>query len=182
MGKTTSIGKLAWRLRNEFNQTVLLGACDTFRAAAVEQLREWAARSNVSVEVPLESERGSSPVPVVTRTLQRAKTEIFDVVLIDTSGRLSNNFELVEELKEMRAAIQREIPAAPHETLVISTFYINSNNLRIFLNVHFYKLVVDGSVGRNAVDQARAWSKYVGVSGLVVTKMDGTARAGNLIM
>jgi fused signal recognition particle receptor len=118
----------------------------------------------------------------VTRTLQRAKTEIFDVVLIDTSGRLSNNFELVEELKEMRAAIQREIPAAPHETLVISTFYINSNNLRIFLNVHFYKLVVDGSVGRNAVDQARAWSKYVGVSGLVVTKMDGTARAGNLIM
>jgi fused signal recognition particle receptor len=160
MGKTTSIGKLAWRLRNEFNQSVLLGACDTFRAAAVEQLGEWAVRSNSSIEIPFESERGSSPVPVVTRTLQRAKHGNFDVVIIDTSGRLSNNFELVEELKAMRAAIQREIPTAPHETL----------------------LVVDGSVGRNAVEQARAWSKYVGVSGLVVTKMDGTARGGKFLV
>lgn len=159
MGKTTSIGKLAWRLRNEFNQSVLLGACDTFRAAAVEQLGEWAVRSNSNIEIPFESERGSSPVSVVTRTLQRAKHDNFDVVIIDTSGRLSNNFELVEELKAMRAAIQREVPTAPHETL----------------------LVVDGSVGRNAVEQARAWSKYVGVSGLVVTKMDGTARGGFVV-
>ena len=156
MGKTTTIGKIASRLSKEFNATILLGACDTFRAAAVEQLNEWAIRANVSIEVPLESERGKSPIPVVARTIQRAKHESFDVVIIDTSGRLSNNFELIEELKDMKATIQKEISSAPHETL----------------------LVIDGSVGRNAVDQAKAWSKYVGVSGIVVTKMDGTARGG----
>ena len=157
MGKTTTIGKLASRLHNEANMTVLLGACDTFRAAAVEQLNEWAIRANVSIEMPTDAEKGGSPVSVVTRTIQRGKREDFDIVIIDTSGRLSNNFELIEELKNMKTAIQSELPSAPHETL----------------------LVVDGSVGRNAVDQAKAWSKYVGVSGIVVTKMDGTARGGN---
>jgi fused signal recognition particle receptor len=135
MGKTTTIGKIASRLRNEANLTVLLGACDTFRAAAVEQLGEWAIRANVSIEVPLPAERGGNPVPVVTRSVRRAKEEGFDVCIIDTSGRLSNNFELIEQLQDMKAAILRELPSAPHETL----------------------LVVDGSVGRNAVDQATAW-------------------------
>ena len=118
MGKTTTIGKIASRLRNELNMTVLLGACDTFRAAAVEQLNEWSKRANVSIEMPLESERGGDPVPVVTRSIQRAKQENFDTVIIDTSGRLSNNYGLTMQLKEMKDAIQREIPTAPHETLV----------------------------------------------------------------
>jgi len=159
MGKTTTIGKIASRLRNEENATVLLGACDTFRAAAVEQLEAWAVRANVSIEVPTAAERGGDPVPVVTRSLRRAKAENFDVVIIDTSGRLSNNFELTEQLQRMKEAIVAENPAAPHETL----------------------LVVDGSLGRNAVDQAAAWRKYVGVSGLAITKLDGTARGGFVV-
>ena len=153
-GKTTTIGKIASRLNKEANQSVLLGACDTFRAAAVEQLGEWAKRANVSIEKPLDSELLGDPVPVVTRTMQRGIREGYDVIIIDTSGRLSNNFELIQQLQGMKAAIQKEIPSAPHETL----------------------LVVDGSVGRNAVDQATAWRKYVGVSGLAITKLDGTAR------
>ena len=154
MGKTTTIGKIASRLRNEGNLTVLLGACDTFRAAAVEQLGEWAQRANVSIEVPRPEERGGDPVPVVARSVRRAKEEGFDVLIVDTSGRLSNNFELTQQLQDMKAAIVKEMPSAPHETL----------------------LVVDGSVGRNAVEQAAAWRKYVGVSGLAITKLDGTAR------
>ena len=154
MGKTTTIGKIAGRLHNEGNLTVLLGACDTFRAAAVEQLGEWARRANVSIEVPLAAERGGDPVPVVSRSVRRAIDEGFDVVIIDTGGRLSNNFELTQQLQDMKAAIQKELPSAPHETL----------------------LVVDGSMGRNAVEQAAAWRKYVGVSGLAITKLDGTAR------
>lgn len=135
MGKTTTIGKIASRLRNEGNLTVLLGACDTFRAAAVEQLGEWAIRANVSIEVPFPDERGGDPVPVVARSVKRAMDENFDVCIIDTSGRLSNNFELTAQLQDMKAAIVKQLPSAPHETL----------------------LVVDGSVGRNAVDQATAW-------------------------
>eukprot|EP01036_Dinobryon_divergens_P026745 gene26744-35426_t len=124
MGKTTTIGKIAGRLHNELNQSVLLGACDTFRAAAVEQLSEWATRAQVSIEKPTDLERGGDPVPV-----------------------------------DMKAAIKKEIPSAPHETL----------------------LVVDGSLGRNAVEQANVWMKYVGITGLVVTKMDGTARGGFVV-
>ena len=159
MGKTTTIGKISAKLVNDYNMTVLLGACDTFRAAAVEQLDEWAKRANASIEKPIEEERGKSPVPVVTRSIERGKRDGYDVVIIDTSGRLSNNFELIEELKDMKAAIQKEIPTAPDEIL----------------------LVVDGSVGRNALDQAKAWTKYVGVSGIIVTKMDGTARGGFVV-
>ena len=159
MGKTTTIGKIAGRLRNEGNLTVLLGACDTFRAAAVEQLGEWALRANVSIEVPTPEERGGNPVPVVSRSIKRAISENFDVVIIDTSGRLSNNFELTQQLQDMKAAIVKEIPSAPHETL----------------------LVVDGSLGRNAVEQAAAWRKYVGVTGLAITKLDGTARGGFVV-
>ncbi len=159
MGKTTTIGKIAARLQNEANQTVLLGACDTFRAAAVDQLAEWANRANVTIVKPEDGEK--DPVPVVERTIIKGKEEGYDVVIIDTSGRLSNNFELIQQLQDMKAVIQKQLPDnnAPHETL----------------------LVVDGSVGRNAVDQASAWRKYVGVSGLVVTKLDGTARGGFVV-
>jgi fused signal recognition particle receptor len=97
-------------LRTEGNATVLLGACDTFRAAAVEQLGEWARRANVSIEVPTAEERGGDPVPVVRRSIRRAVAEKFDFVIIDTSGRLSNNFELIEQLQSMKAAIQKELP------------------------------------------------------------------------
>ena len=160
MGKTTTIGKIASRLRNEGNVSVLLGACDTFRAAAVEQLVEWSKRANVSIETPTDEERESNNAPsVVSRSVKRAKEENFDVVIIDTSGRLSNNFELIDQLQSMKAMIQNEIPTAPHETL----------------------LVVDGSVGRNAVDQAEAFRKYVGVTGLAITKLDGTARGGFVV-
>ena len=89
---------------------MLLGACDTFRAAAVEQLGEWARRANVSIEVPTAEERGGDPVPVVRRSIRRAVAEKFDFVIIDTSGRLSNNFELIEQLQNMKAAIQKELP------------------------------------------------------------------------
>lgn len=159
MGKTTTIGKISARLRNEYNISVLLGACDTFRAAAVEQLKEWSVRANVTIEEPMEEERGGDPVPVVRRSVRRAKEEGYEVCIIDTSGRLSNNFELTEQLQNMKAAIVDEIPSAPHETL----------------------LVVDGSLGRNAVEQAAAWRKYVGVSGLAITKLDGTARGGFVV-
>jgi len=159
MGKTTTIGKLAGRLRKEANQTVVLGACDTFRAAAVEQLGEWAQRANVSIVKPEVGE--TDPVPVVKRTIRQGIQGGADVIIIDTSGRLSNNFELIQQLQDMKAAIQAELPnhGAPHETL----------------------LVVDGSVGRNAVEQAAAWRKYVGVSGLAITKLDGTARGGFVV-
>ena len=118
MGKTTTIGKIAHRLRTELNMTVLIGACDTFRAAAVEQLAEWAVRANASIELPLAAERGGDPVPVVRRTVQRAVDDAFDAVLIDTSGRLSNNYELTLQLQSMKAAIQSVLPSSPQETLV----------------------------------------------------------------
>lgn len=159
MGKTTTIGKLAHRLKSDFNATVLLGACDTFRAAAVQQLVEWSIRANVSIEVPLAEEEGGEPVPVAVRTVRRGVQEGYDVIILDTSGRLSNNFALTLQLQEVRDAVRAELPGAPHETL----------------------LVVDGAVGRNAVLQADIWRKKVGVDGLVVTKMDGTARGGFVV-
>jgi signal recognition particle GTPase len=207
---------------------VLLGACDTFRAAAVEQLGEWARRANVSIEVPTAEERGGDPVPVVRRSIRRAVAEKFDFVIIDTSGRLSNNFELIEQLQNMKAAIQKELPqviiyiyiyiyiyifiyierevvlaikllCCIHRFIVVQMVLSLSPNttqrtftvltslymwipicyclLTLLLQApHETLLVVDGSVGRNAVDQANAWRKYVGVSGLVITKLDGTAR------
>eukprot|EP00608_Synchroma_pusillum_P012280 CAMPEP_0198428972 /NCGR_PEP_ID=MMETSP1452-20131203/6894_1 /TAXON_ID=1181717 /ORGANISM="Synchroma pusillum, Strain CCMP3072" /LENGTH=395 /DNA_ID=CAMNT_0044149373 /DNA_START=1 /DNA_END=1185 /DNA_ORIENTATION=- len=157
MGKTTTIGKLAARLRNEGNLSVLLAACDTFRAAAVDQLVEWSGRANVSIEVPAEGVK--RPLPVLQASVARAKREGYDVLIVDTSGRLSNNMELTEELVEMREYLEASLAGAPHETL----------------------MVIDASIGRNAAEQARTWDRYVGVSGLVVTKLDGTARAGFVV-
>lgn len=110
MGKTTTIGKIASRLQNEANMTVLLGACDTFRAAAVEQLGEWAIRANVSIVKPFEDERGGDPVPVVRRTVKKAIEDNVSVCIIDTSGRLSNNFELIEQLQVSSCDCNREYP------------------------------------------------------------------------
>ncbi|CAN0022054.1 unnamed protein product [Ascophyllum nodosum] len=157
MGKTTTVGKVASRLRDDGGQRVLLAAADTFRAAAVEQLMEWAERSGADIVTPLDSEE--RPPSVVSRAAQKAVAEGYDVLIVDTSGRLSNNYGLNLELKEMKKALGDIIPGAPHETL----------------------LVVDASVGRNAVDQARTWKEEVGVSALVVTKLDGTARGGFVV-
>lgn len=115
---------------------------------------EWSVRANVSIEVPTAQERGHSPLPVLERSLRRAEEEKFDFLVVDTSGRLSNNFELTQQLVDMKAAIVKSNNKAPHEIL----------------------LVVDGSLGRNAVEQALTWRKYVGITGIAITKMDGTAR------
>ncbi|CAM9255238.1 unnamed protein product, partial [Phaeothamnion confervicola] len=157
MGKTTTIGKIAYRLRNEGGLRVLVAAADTFRAAAVEQLAEWAERSGADMVAPLDANEKASAV--VFRACERAVADAFDVLIVDTSGRLSNNRNLNEELKKMKRVISEQIPDAPHETL----------------------LVVDAAVGRNAVDQARTWKAEVGVTGLVVTKLDGTARGGFVV-
>ena len=157
MGKTTTIGKLARRLRAETGQKVLLAACDTFRAAAVEQLEEWAARAEVDIVVP---DPGiESPAAAAYKACDVALQGDYDVVIVDTSGRLVNNRALTAELDKIRRTLEKKIPGAPHESL----------------------LVVDAAVGRNALDQARGWQQDVGVTGLAVTKLDGTARAGFVV-
>lgn len=157
MGKTTTIGKLASRLRRETGQKVLLAACDTFRAAAVEQLQEWARRAEVDIVVP---DAGiESPAAAAYKACDACLAGDYDVLIVDTSGRLVNNVALTKELDKIRRTLEKKIPGAPHESL----------------------LVVDAAVGRNALDQARGWQKDVGVTGLAVTKLDGTARAGFVV-
>lgn len=153
MGKTTTIGKLANRLKLA-DKKVLVAACDTFRAAAVDQLAQWTERAEVDL---FEGTPGTTqPSAVAFQAMDKALREDYDVVLVDTSGRLSNNQALTEELKKIQRTLTKKIPAAPHETL----------------------LVVDAAVGRNAIDQARTWKEQCGVTGVVVTKLDGTSRAG----
>lgn len=156
MGKTTTIGKLATRLKRDGN-TVLVAACDTFRAAAVEQLAEWVDRANVQMESAKDSKTPASGV--LYAALQRAYDEKFDYLLVDTSGRLHTNSNLMGELQKMIRVITKFRSEGVHETI----------------------LVVDASIGRNAVSQARTWQKEVGVSALAVTKLDGTARAGFVV-
>ena len=156
MGKTTTIGKLARRLRVEANQTVLVAACDTFRAAAVDQLRVWADRAEVDFFALPDDANTNSPSAAAFQAMDKAIAGNYDVVIVDTSGRLSNNEGLTRELRKIKETIGKKAPGAPQETL----------------------LVVDAAVGRNAVDQARTWRDEVGVTGLVVTKLDGTSRAG----
>lgn len=154
-GKTTTIAKLARRFRVE-GRSVLLAAADTFRAAAIEQLQMWADR----VEVPLVKHRsGSDPAAVAHDSVTAAKARGTDVVLIDTAGRLHNKGHLMQELSKVRRVIDRELPGAPHETL----------------------LVLDGTTGQNGVSQARAFLEAAQVTGLVVTKLDGTAKGGVIL-
>jgi len=167
MGKTTTIGKLANRLRVEGHQKVLLAACDTFRAGAVDQLQLWADRAEVDLLGP-SPEGGSTPTSIAAAACSKAMEEGYDTVLIDTAGRLSNNWELNEELVRMKAAIQDALreddggppnPNIPHEAL----------------------LVLDAAQGRMALDSARVWNKEIGLTGLVLTKLDGTARGGSVV-
>ncbi|CAM9400085.1 unnamed protein product [Heterosigma akashiwo] len=144
MGKTTTVGKMASRFK-EGGLRVVVGACDTFRAAAVEQLDEWSRRAEVDIVKPA-GERAAAP-QVVAETVAKGVQDGYDVVILDTSGRLSNNRKLNEQLREMKEAAARKLGRAPDETL----------------------LVVDAAVGRNAVDQAKRWNQDVGITGVVVT-------------
>lgn len=155
MGKTTTIGKLTTRLERS-GQSVLVAACDTFRAAAVEQLEEWVKRAKGQLE---KAEGNQAASGVLYKALQRAYDENFDYLLVDTSGRLHTNINLMGELQKMVRVIRKFREKGPHETI----------------------LVVDASIGRNAVTQAKTWQKEVGVSALAVTKLDGTARAGFVV-
>jgi fused signal recognition particle receptor len=154
-GKTTTIGKLARRCAGE-GQSVLLAAGDTFRAAAIEQLKVWAERSGADFAAQLP---GADPGAVVFDALSAARARGSDVVLADTAGRLHSQSHLMEELKKVKRVIQRFDPSAPHEVL----------------------LVLDANQGQNALVQARQFQQAVGVTGLALTKLDGTARGGIVI-
>lgn len=152
VGKTTTIGKIASRLGNE-GKRVVLGAADTFRAAAIEQLEVWAQRSGA--ELVRQSE-GSDPAAVVFDAISAAKARSADVVICDTAGRLHNKKNLMDELSKIGRVIDRELPEADKEVL----------------------LVLDATTGQNAVNQAREFKNAAGITGIVLTKLDGTARGG----
>ena len=152
VGKTTTIGKLAYNFKKA-GKSVLLGAADTFRAAAVEQLTIWSER----VDVPIvKQSMGSDPAAVAFDTVQSAVAKNSDVVLIDTAGRLHNKSHLMEELSKIKRVIQKVIPGAPHEVM----------------------LILDGSTGQNALEQAKQFTAATDVSALTITKLDGTAKGG----
>ncbi len=151
-GKTTTIGKIAWHLK-ELGRKPLLVAGDTFRAAAVEQLQEWGRRVDVEV---VKQERGSDPGAVVFDGISAAQARGSDVVIIDTAGRLHTQVNLMRELEKIVRVIQKQVPDAPHETL----------------------LTIDATTGQNGLVQARLFKEAVGVTGVVLTKMDGTAKGG----
>lgn len=155
VGKTTTIGKLAWRFKQQ-GKSVLMAAGDTFRAGAIEQLEVWGQRVGVDV---IRQDAGSDPAAVMYDAVQEAKRRQVDVLLCDTAGRLQNKANLMEELSKIHRVIQREIPGAPHETL----------------------LVLDAATGQNALQQAKLFGEKSGVSGLVLTKLDGTAKGGIVI-
>jgi fused signal recognition particle receptor len=152
-GKTTTIGKLAWHLRKELGVSVLLGAADTFRAAATEQLEGWAQRAGCEI---VSGPEGSDPGSVAFEAVARARAEGIDVVIVDTAGRLHTQDDLMGELAKVRRVIERQLEGAPHETL----------------------LTVDATTGQNGLRQAQLFAESAGVSGIVLTKLDGTARGG----
>jgi fused signal recognition particle receptor len=152
-GKTTTIGKLAWHLRNELGAKVVLGAADTFRAAASEQLAGWAQRAECEIVTGPE---GSDPGSVAFETIARARSEGADVAIIDTAGRLHTQDDLMAELGKIRRVIARQLDGAPHETL----------------------LTIDATTGQNGLRQARMFAAAADVTGVALTKLDGTARGG----
>ncbi|WP_223700262.1 signal recognition particle-docking protein FtsY [Sutcliffiella deserti] len=152
VGKTTSIGKIANKLKQD-GKSVLLAAGDTFRAGAIEQLEVWGERVGVDV---IKQSSGSDPAAVMYDALQAAKARKVDVLLCDTAGRLQNKVNLMKELEKVKRVIEREVPGAPHEVL----------------------LVLDATTGQNALSQAKIFSEATNVSGIVLTKLDGTAKGG----
>jgi fused signal recognition particle receptor len=154
-GKTTTIGKIAWRLK-EMGKTPLMVAGDTFRAAAVEQLTVWSRRVDCEI---VKQDEGGDPAAVVFDGCVAARSRRADVVLIDTAGRLHTQVNLMRELEKVRRVIEKQIPGAPHETL----------------------LVLDATTGQNGLRQAREFQQAVDVSGIVLTKLDGTAKGGIVV-
>ncbi len=155
VGKTTTIGKLAWYWKNQ-GKRVLLGAADTFRAAAVDQIDIWAQRAGVEI---VKQQMGSDPAAVAYDTVKSAVARGSDVVLIDTAGRLHNRVDLMNELTKIRNSVRKVIPDAPAEVL----------------------LVLDASTGQNAFAQAKEFARATDITGLVVTKLDGTAKGGVVV-
>lgn len=155
VGKTTTIGKLAYQFK-QAGKSVYLGAADTFRAAAVEQLCIWGERVNVPV---IKQKMGADPASVAFDTISSAKANNADVVIIDTAGRLHNKVNLMHELSKIKNVMQKVIPTAPHEVL----------------------LVLDGSTGQNASEQAKQFTKATQITALAITKLDGTAKGGVVI-
>jgi fused signal recognition particle receptor len=154
-GKTTTIGKLASRLKKE-GGAVVLGAADTFRAAAIEQLEVWAKRSGVEI---IKQKSGADPSAVIFDALSAAKTRNADVVIVDTAGRLHTKSNLMTELEKMKRTAAKVIPGAPHDVL----------------------LVLDATTGQNGLNQAREFWSHAGVTGIVLTKLDGTAKGGIVV-
>ncbi|KIL44857.1 signal recognition particle-docking protein FtsY [Jeotgalibacillus soli] len=152
VGKTTTIGKLAHQLKND-GKKVLLAAGDTFRAGAIEQLEVWGSRAGVDV---IKQGEGSDPAAVMFDAVQAAKARQVDVLICDTAGRLQNKVNLMKELEKVKRVIEREVPGAPHEVL----------------------LALDATTGQNALTQARMFKEVTNVSGIVLTKLDGTAKGG----
>jgi len=152
-GKTTSIAKLAHRLKNLSKRKVMIAAGDTFRAAAIEQLQTWGER----IDVPVIANRpGSDPGAVVYDATAAAKARGYDILIIDTAGRLQNNYNLMQELTKISQVSGKVVPDAPHEVL----------------------LVLDGTTGQNAIEQAKKFQEASGVTGVIVTKLDSTAKGG----
>lgn len=152
VGKTTSIGKLAYQFHRG-GKSVLIAAADTFRAAANEQLEIWARRAGAEI---IQQKQGSDPAAVAFDAVKSASARGVDVVIIDTAGRLHTKVNLMEELKKIKRVVQKQDPASPHEVL----------------------LVLDASTGQNGVQQAKQFSSAVGVTGIILTKLDGTAKGG----
>jgi fused signal recognition particle receptor len=152
-GKTTSIGKLAYRLGALQGRRVMLAAGDTFRAAAIEQLQKWGERAGAPV---IANKPGSDPAALVFDAVNAAKSRGYNILIVDTAGRLHTNFNLMEELAKIKSVCQRVVPDAPHEVL----------------------LVLDGTTGQNALEQAKRFQEVVDVTGVIVTKLDGSAKGG----
>jgi fused signal recognition particle receptor len=152
-GKTTTVGKLAWHLQTQLGRSVLVGAADTFRAAASEQLEGWARRAGCEIVVGPE---GSDPGAVAFEAIAQARTREIDVVIIDTAGRLHTQDQLMRELGKVRRVISRQLAGAPHETLI----------------------TLDATTGQNGLRQASLFAEAAQLTGIVLTKLDGTARGG----
>lgn len=155
VGKTTTIGKLAYMYKSR-GKKVILGAADTFRAAAIEQLEIWGNRVGVDV---IKHQQGADPAAVAYDSLQAAKARNADVLIVDTAGRLHTKRNLMDELKKIRRVLERELPGAPHETL----------------------LVLDATTGQNAISQAQLFNEAIQVTGIALTKLDGTAKGGVVV-
>lgn len=151
-GKTTTIGKLSQRFRTQ-GKKVVIAASDTFRAAAIEQLEIWAKRTEAQL---IKHQMGSDPAAVAFDAIQSAKARNVDIVIIDTAGRLHTKSPLMEELKKIKRIIQKALPEAPHESL----------------------LVLDATTGQNALNQAKLFNEAIGITGIVLTKLDGTSKGG----